>query len=223
VSVCPAASSAARTCADLAVHHPAQPEDVGSRRRLRQRHVGIPLEGGVVVDGPVRSEHSAVAVVGELVQAQVGHDDEVVTDRLDDRARATLRMPSGSSAPDPARPWWSGTPKTMIPPSPACDAAAGLLDEGVERVLDDTGHGRDGLGDKERQHEIGRAHPVLLDQATDAGGAAQPPRPLGELRPLAELGGGGAVGHGRSPVRAAATAGRVERGLAQQPSPQHRP
>ena len=74
----PAASSASRTCADLAVHHPAQADHVGAGRRLGQGHLGVPDQRRVVVDGAAGGEHAAVAVVGELVEAQVGLHDERV-------------------------------------------------------------------------------------------------------------------------------------------------
>ena len=88
VSVKPASSSASRTNADLAVHHPGQAEHVGAGAGLREPHRGIPLERRVVVDAAVGVEDPAVAVVGELVEAQVGHDDEVVADGVDDGAAA---------------------------------------------------------------------------------------------------------------------------------------
>ena len=65
----------------MAVHHPAGRDDVGPRRGLHYGEVGIPFDGGVVVDvsGP-RVEDPAVPVVGELVEAAVGHHHQVVAD-----------------------------------------------------------------------------------------------------------------------------------------------
>ena len=69
---------------------------------------------------PALVQHAAVAVVGELVQAQVGHE-RPGRRRPPPRTRrsATLRIPSGSSAPDPTASLSTGTPKTIIPPIPA--------------------------------------------------------------------------------------------------------
>ena len=41
--------------------------------------------------------------------------------------RATFRMPSGSSAPDPAASLWAGTPKIISPPTPAVTASSAAL------------------------------------------------------------------------------------------------
>ena len=64
--------------ADLAVHHPAGPDEVDARGGLGERHLAVDLEGAVVVDAAVGVEHAAVAVVGELVEAQVRHHRELV-------------------------------------------------------------------------------------------------------------------------------------------------
>jgi porphobilinogen synthase len=63
---------------DLAVPHPARPDEVDPRRRLRDRPLPVDLEGAVVVDVAVGVEDAAVAVVGELVEAQVRHHGELV-------------------------------------------------------------------------------------------------------------------------------------------------
>ena len=59
---------------------PLGPDHMGARVGLRPRHLGVALQRRVVVDAAVGVQDAAVAVVGELVQAQVGHDDEVVAD-----------------------------------------------------------------------------------------------------------------------------------------------
>ena len=90
--------------ADLAVHHPARPEHVGAGVGLRERHGDVADERRVVVDDARRRpvQHAAVAVVGELVEAEVGHDDERARrPPRPRRAIAALRMPSGSVAPEP--------------------------------------------------------------------------------------------------------------------------
>ena len=78
--MCPSPSSAAADHADLAVHHPAGADDVDAGRGLGERHLGVHLQRRVVVDRAVGVEHAAVAVVGELVEAQVGHHRQRVAD-----------------------------------------------------------------------------------------------------------------------------------------------
>ena len=63
---------------DLAVHHPARRGDVGAGVGLRDRGAGVELEGGVVVDVAVGADDPAVAVVGVLVDAQVGDEHHLV-------------------------------------------------------------------------------------------------------------------------------------------------
>ena len=66
--------------ADLAVHHPARCDDVGAGGGLGDGGLGVDLERGVVVDVAVLVEHAAVTVVGVLVDAQIGHQHDVVAD-----------------------------------------------------------------------------------------------------------------------------------------------
>ena len=53
---------------------------MGAGVGLGHGHPGVDLHGAVVVDVPVGVEHAAVPVVGELVQADVAHDDQVIAD-----------------------------------------------------------------------------------------------------------------------------------------------
>ena len=73
--------------ADLAVHHPARPDHVdpglGLRRPPSRRTTARVASLSTVAVG---GEHAAVPVVGELVEAQVGHDDGLVADLGDDVA-----------------------------------------------------------------------------------------------------------------------------------------
>ena len=69
-----------RIAADLAVHHPARRDDVGAGSGLGDGRLGVDVERGVVVDHAVLVEDAAVAVVGVLVDAQVGHQHDVVAE-----------------------------------------------------------------------------------------------------------------------------------------------
>ena len=88
--------------ADLAVHHPARRDDVSAGTGLGHRGLGVDLERRVVVDVAALVEHAAVAVVGVLVDAEVG--DQRRRRRRRRRAGrrgASCTMPSGSKAPLP--------------------------------------------------------------------------------------------------------------------------
>ena len=67
---------------DLAVHHARGGDDVGPGPCLADGHRGVQRQGGVVVDASVLGECATMAVAGELVQAGVGADDQVVAHRV---------------------------------------------------------------------------------------------------------------------------------------------
>ena len=75
--------------ADAAVHHVARRDHVGAGARLRDRGARQQLERRVVVDVAVVAQDAAVAVVGVLAQAHVGHHEQVGVGLLD-RARGEL-------------------------------------------------------------------------------------------------------------------------------------
>ncbi len=66
--------------ADLAVHHSGRADHVDPGLGLGHRHLGVAEQGRVVVDAAVGGQHAAVAVRGELVQAQVAHHHGGVAD-----------------------------------------------------------------------------------------------------------------------------------------------
>nr|BFE67625.1 hypothetical protein GCM10020092_009260 [Actinoplanes digitatis] len=84
--------------ADLAVHHPGGADDVRSGLGLRDGHLAVELEGGVVVDGPVGGQDPAVSVRGELVEAQVAHDNCRVADLGDQVAQPDVQDAVGVDA-----------------------------------------------------------------------------------------------------------------------------
>jgi hypothetical protein len=57
---------------DLTVHHPRWRDHVGSGVGLRPGDPPVQLEGPVIVDVALVVQDAAVAVVGVLVQAEVG-------------------------------------------------------------------------------------------------------------------------------------------------------
>ena len=58
---------------DAAVHHIGWSDDVGSRLRVRQSDAAEQFQRRIVVDLAIRIENSAVAMVGVLAAAEVGH------------------------------------------------------------------------------------------------------------------------------------------------------
>ena len=115
--------------ADLAVHHPAGPDHVGPGLGLGQGHLGVALQRGVVVDRAGRRQHPAVAVVGELVEAEVATSPRWRRrPRRATVAQRDVEDPVVGRAATRGRPCArGGTPNSMIPPTPASAASAAAL------------------------------------------------------------------------------------------------
>ena len=169
----------------LAVHHPARAEQVRPGLGLRERHRGVAEQRRVVVDAGARLvQHAAVPVVGELVQAQVGHQDRGVADLADEVAQGHVEHAVGVIGPGAARVLLLvlGHAEDHQPAHAVLDRVDRRLDQRFLRVLDDAGHAADrhrladALADEHRQHEIARAHLHLADQPAQRGRAAQPAR-----------------------------------------------
>ena len=99
-------------------------------------------DGGVVVDlAGARDEHTAVPVVGELVETAVGHHHQVVTHRV----AHGLECPPGDAVGREG----GRTRRVLVlgprqreeddPGDAQADQAPDLLDEGGDRVLGDPG------------------------------------------------------------------------------------
>ena len=98
---------------------------------------------------------------------------------------ARLRMPAGSTAPEPSASLCSGMPKSITPPSPRSAASATALSR-VSRVcwttpgIDAIGTGStDALAHEQRQHQLagrrrGSRRPSAAARGYDAAGAAGP-------------------------------------------------
>ena len=131
---------------DLAVHHPRRGDHVDPGVGLRHGDLGVALERGVVVDPAVGSDDAAVAVVGVLVEAQVGHQHDLAAEAVTQigegelhdavgvgRARADGVLPVGDAEQDEAG-------------DAEVDELGDLLHERVAGVLDDARQRGDGLG-----------------------------------------------------------------------------
>ena len=170
--------------ADLAVHHPAGGHDVGAGGGLGDGDPAVDLERGVVVDGGVgivgRSvEHAAMAVIGVLVDAQIGHQDHPVADVRSQICQAQLHNSlrvEGFRA--------DGILSGRHPEQDhGANAEVGqLLDLGAEAlacVLHDARqrHDRlrfvDALAHEQRRHEIGDVEAGLGDEVPQGGRCSQ--------------------------------------------------
>src|SRR5699024_9912646 len=115
---------------DLAVHHPARANDGRAGGRLGHRQLAVGAERGVIVDhllAPgVRAEDTAVAVVGELVEARIRHHQQVVADLVAHGGERPVEDPvrRGAATAGGVLVLVPGAPNSMIPPSPASAAAA---------------------------------------------------------------------------------------------------
>ena len=135
---------------DLAVHHPRGPHHVGPGRGQRESHLRVARQGGVVVHSPgcgtVLDEHSAVAMVGELVQAQVGHDDDVAADLSHNVANREVEDPLRIGRAGPGRIPGARDAEEHHPAEPG---ASSLLRSDPERVARVVHHPRH-RGDRHR-------------------------------------------------------------------------
>ena len=135
---------------------------------------------------PSAVEHAAVAVVGELVEAQVAHHGERVADLGDHVGDRDVEDAVGvDGAGAGRRPSSSGMPNSITPPSPSSAASATALQQRDAGVLDDARHRRDrprlveALAHEQRQHQLPRLERGLGDQPAQrrrasAAGAAGP-------------------------------------------------
>ena len=168
---------------DLAVHHPAGAHDVDAGAGLGDRHLGVHLERRVVVDRAVGGEDTAVAVVGELVEAQVRHHRQRVTHLGLDVADRDVEDAVGVHGAGPA----GVLGRRDAEEHDAAEAELGCLgssfQQRVTAVLDDARHGRDGhrlgraLADEHGQHQLRRHQRRLRHEVPQRRGAPQPSRP----------------------------------------------
>ena len=180
----PESSSAATDGGDLAVHHPGRGDDGRARVGLGDRHPPVQLDGRVVVDLAPRREDAAVAVVGVLVEAQVGDEHDVVAHLRDEVAQRDLHDAVGV----PRLRALGVLRGRHAEEDDARDAQRGqlgdLLAQRLAGVLHDAGQRGDGLrlGDplahEQRGDEVVDGHPRLGDQPPQRGRPAQSPQPF---------------------------------------------
>ena len=138
---------------------------------LRDRDRRVALEGRVVVDLAGVGEQAAVAVVGVLVEAVVGHQHERVADLVAQVAQRDLHHAVGVvGAANRGRPWWSGTPKRITAGHAEVGERVHLLAQALLRVLHDARHRHDRLG---RVDAL--LHEQRRDEVVDARGGLRRP------------------------------------------------
>ena len=141
---------------------PERPRSCGAGAGLLERHRAVPLEGGVVVDAAAVVEHAAVAVVGELVEAQVGLHDESARGCLDGDPRRDVEDAVGVGGARAACVAHLGHAEQHHAADARGRGIRHRLRQALEGVLHDARHRRDrhrgghALAHEDRQHELGR-------------------------------------------------------------------
>ena len=157
---------------DLAVHHAARTDHVDAGLRVGDAHLGVQVEGGVVVDATPRVKHPAVAVIGELIEAEVGHHDQRIADLGDRIGDRDVEDATGVERPRSGRILALGQAEEHHPAEPELGRLGDRPPGGVARVLHDPGHALDrrwfaaSLGDEHRQHQVARLDRRLRDQVS---------------------------------------------------------
>ncbi len=108
--------------------------------------LGVALEGEVVVDLAAGVEDPAVAVVGVLVEAQVGDQHQPVAQLVGQPAQGHLDDAVRIAGPAADGVLGCGHPEEDHGRHAQRRQPVGLLDQGLGGVLDHAGQGRDGLG-----------------------------------------------------------------------------
>ena len=154
---------------------------------LRDRDRRVPLEGGVVVDLTGVGEQPAVAVVGVLVEAVVGHQHERVADLVAQVAQRDLHDAVGVVGARTAGVLGGGHPEEDHRGHAEVGERPHLLAEALLGVLHDARHRRHRLGrvdallHEERRDQVVDRDAGLGDEAPEGGGAAEPAHaPLGK-------------------------------------------
>ena len=123
-------SSAARRRADPAVHHVAGGDHVGPRSRVDHGGPRQDLEGGVVVDFEVTplvlAENAAMPVIGVLVDADVGDDQELGGGLFHGGDGARHRAVGVAAPTFRWRLWSWGARRGCTPPRPSDTASRAL-------------------------------------------------------------------------------------------------
>ena len=157
---------------------------MGAGLGLGHRHVGVEVERGVVVDVAVVVEQPAVAVVGVLVEAQVGHDHDVVAQVAAQVAQGHLHDPVGVPRLGARGVLAGGDAEQDERPHAEVDLLVGLLAQRLAGVLHDAREAGDlaglvdALADEERGDQVAGAQAGLGDQVTKGRGAPQTAEPL---------------------------------------------
>ena len=144
----------------LAIHHAARRHDVRAGLGLGQRDAPVQLDGGVVLHLAIRPEYPAVAVVGVLVEAEVGHQDELIAHAIAQGAQGALDDAVGVVGLRPGRILRRRDAEEDQAGDAERHETLGLDDERVDRMLGLAGHGRDRrrpvdtLADEERGDQI---------------------------------------------------------------------
>jgi hypothetical protein len=142
--------------------------------RVQDRHLSVDLNGRVIVDSAGRRQHPTVSVIGELIEADIRHDQALVTDLLthgsDRGGQDAVLVLRYAEEHDPCQ-------------ARICSLYRRLA-EAVEGVLDHAGHGADWarlsqpFGYERRQDQLARLKTGLPDHRPHRGSGPQASRPV---------------------------------------------
>ena len=192
-------------CRHLTIHHPRGRHDVHAGLGLGDRNLGIAAQGGIVVDGPVGAQQAAVAVVGVLVEAEVGHELDLVAESLAQSAQRQLHDPVGVRSTRPGRILGrrhseeDGRRHAHGDEFLDLDLDRGQIELGHPGQRRDRLRGIDSLPHEDRRDQVSGSEHRFGDESTQCGRAAQSTQPtLGEHRRNFRSDGRGCCGrHGR--------------------------
>ncbi len=185
---------------------------MGAGFGLGDRGACVDLEGGVVVDDTVVADDAAVAVVGVLVDAQVGHQHDVVAEVGAQIAQCDLHDAVGVVGAAPDRVLGLRHAEQDHGTHTEVGERGHFVAQRLTGVLDHAGQRGDRLrlvdafADEQRGDQVGDANVMLCDQFAQGGGSAES---SGTNRWGQHLGAGHAAepngGTRRRPVRRPAT------------------
>ncbi len=151
---------------------------------LREGDPPVALERLVVVDVPVVVQHPAMPVIGVLVQTEVGDHDVFVAELGTERPKGHLRDAVGVPRLGALGVLALGdAEQDEREDAPARDLG-GLFPQGLERVLELSGHRRDRYGirhalfHEQRRDQMAGRELGLAHERAERGGSAHPSRAL---------------------------------------------
>ena len=160
------------------IHHVARRDDIGARLGVGHRFAREQVERGIVVHVALGREQAAVAMIGVLTHAHVGHHQQLrilALDRAHRFGHGTVRVPRRRAR----RVFRIGNAEEQDAANARVDGALRILEQFVDARLEDARHGADGRTNalprahEERPQELRTVEPRFAHDTTQCIGAAQ--------------------------------------------------